>query len=124
MKIIIETVPHDEQRYPTVGDWFWLDNILHIVVSDLGNFEMEAAVAVHELIEVLLCRHRGISQSEVDNFDEEYEARRPEGDISEPGDSPTAPYHKEHCFATGVERLLISELDIPWQQYDNKINSL
>lgn len=124
MKIIIETVPHDEQRYPTVGDWFWQDDILHIVVSDLGNFEMEAAVAVHELIEVLLCRHRGIAQSEVDRFDEQYEAQRPEGDISEPGDDRAAPYHKEHCFATGVERLLISELDISWQVYDDAINSL
>ena len=125
MRIIIETISNKDQRYPTVGDWYYdPDGTLHIKVSEMGHHEMEAAVAVHELVEVLLCRHRGIAQSEVDRFDEEFEAKRQEGDVSEPGDDRNAPYHKEHCFATGIERLLISELDIAWKAYDDTVNSL
>jgi len=125
VKIIIETIPHHDQRYETCGDWYWApDGTLHIKISELDHYEMEAAVAVHELVEVLLCRHRGIAQSEVDSFDQEYESERSVEDTSEPGDSPLAPYHKEHCFATGIERLLISELDISWKAYDDAINSL
>ena len=43
---------------------------------------------------------------------------------AEPGDSPDAPYHKEHVFATKIERLLAKEFDVDWREYEAAINSL
>lgn len=125
MKIIIETIPHEAQRYPTVGDWFFEydppgTEILRIRVSNLSDWRREALIAVHELVEVLICKHRGISQQSVDEFDKAFEARVPD----EPGDEPSAPYVNEHCFATGVERLLAAELGVKWKEYEAELNRL
>jgi hypothetical protein len=125
MKIIIETIPHSEQRYPTVGDWTFIneDNI-SIRISNMNNWKYEFLVAFHELIEVMLCKDRNIDQKVVDNFDIEYEANRMENDFSEPGDSPSAPYNKEHAFATKMERKMAKELNVDWREYDAKVSSL
>jgi hypothetical protein len=119
MNITIKTVPHSEQRYPTCGDWFWENGTLHIRVSELSDWRFEALIAVHELWESFLCKHRKITQDEVDKFDKQFEARRQ--DESEPGDAPDAPYRREHCSATGVERILASELQVTWDEYEKEV---
>lgn len=85
---------------------------------------MESLVAVHELVEVLLCDANGFFQNTVDDFDMEYEKNRKPGDESEPGDDPKAPYHRQHCIATGVERILAAELGVNWKEYEDCINAL
>src|ERR1700690_4373509 len=113
MKIVIETISHKQQRYPTIGDWFYdADGNLQIKVSSLGNWREEALIGVHELVEVLLCKYQGVSQEVVDTFDIEFEKQRVEGNLDEPGDAPEAPYRRQHCLATAVERLLAAELDV------------
>lgn len=151
MDINIKIIPHSEQRYETVGDW-WFEykdtnpkpytadseinplapSSLEIRVSDLGqgkklhldNFYGSLCVAVHELIEVILCSRRGITQEEVDKFDKEFEENRKENNTDEPGDDPAAPYRKEHFFATSIERLLAAELGLDWKEYEESINNL
>lgn len=125
MKITIETIPHEKQRYPTVGDWEWIDNeSLSIRVSELGDWRYNALVAIHELVEVLKCKHDGVTQESVDKFDIEYEKSRAEDDDSEPGDSPQSPYKEQHCLATGIERILASALGVDWKDYDEVIMAL
>lgn len=125
MRISIRTIPHDTQRYPTVGDWIWDKNgDIIITVSDMKNKKFEFLVAFHELIETMLCKERGIKQEEVDDFDISYEAKRNFGDDSEPGDSLKAPYYNEHQFATCLERLMALELGVNWKEYDEKVSSL
>jgi hypothetical protein len=147
MNINIKIIPHSEQRYETIGDW-WFEykeaekpytnsseinplapTSLEIRVSNLGNtnvrdFYGSLCIAVHELIEVILCSRRGITQEQVDKFDKDFESKRQEGNTNEPGDDPAAPYRKEHFFATSIERLLAAELGIDWKEYEDKINSL
>lgn len=125
MDITLKTIPRERQRYETIGDWR-IDEKggIEILVSDMGNEKYAALVALHELCEVLLCIDRGITDESVTAFDEAYEARRPEGDESEPGDSPAAPYVAEHCAATGIERLMASLLNVKWADYEKAINSL
>ena len=89
----------------------------------LGRRRFEALIALHEAVEALLCEHAGISPAAVDKFDEAYEARRKKGDDSEPGDDPRAPYHKQHVFAEGIERLLATELGVDWPAYDKEVSS-
>ncbi len=129
MKITIETIPHGEQRYPTVGDWQWITPTeLLIRVSEMGNPVYEAAVGIHEAVEALLCQQDGVTQAAVDRFDMAYERDRPPfgipGDDGEPGDDPAAPYHRQHCFATAVERMLIAALGVPWAEYDAAVEAL
>lgn len=125
MKIIIDTVAHKEQRYPTVGDWYYdKDGTLHIKVSKLSDWRLEMLIAVHELVEVLCCKHLGISQEAVDEFDKTYEETRHPDNFDEPGDDPSAPYVKQHCIATGVERILAAELGVSWKLYEEELDEL
>lgn len=125
MKIIIETIPHKSHRYETVGDWYrGATGTLHIKVSQEIGDKYALLVALHELVEVSLCEDRGVTQESVDEFDKAYEATRPDGDDSEPGDHPDAPYRKEHFFAASVERLMAAEMGVDWSKYDESINKL
>ncbi len=125
MNITIRTIPHQDQRYDTTGDWWFLHNgDIEIRVSSVDNWRYEALVAVHELVEILLCKHQGISQERVDAFDMDFEKARPEGDNSEPGDDPMAPYYNEHQSATILERQLAKELGINWREYEERLRNL
>jgi hypothetical protein len=119
MNITIQTIPHDQQRYPTVGDWVWVDdNNLQIRVSHLGDRRYEALVAVHELVEALLCREHGITTEAADAFDKAFE-----GD-GEPGAAADCPYHLEHFHATVIEMTLARSLGVDWDEYDNAVSAL
>jgi len=138
MKIIIDTIPHKEQRYNTVGDWYpdqlttklpdgssVVESILRIRVSQLPAnapagapaWKCEALVAVHELIEAVLCMNDNIIPKQVDDFDRAFTG-------SDPGDDPTAPYKRQHCTATGIERLLASLMGVDWLTYDEVLTKL
>ena len=117
--ITIKTIPHKDQRYDTVGDWQWDGDNLLITISDMGDWRANVAVAIHELVEVALCKQAGISQESVDAFD-----TGPGSDTNDPGDLPDAPYRDQHCFATAVERMLIAAFGMSWKDYDDKVNSL
>jgi hypothetical protein len=124
-KIIIETIPHKDQAYPTVGDWRRdEDGTLRIRVSKMGNDDYEALVALHELVEVILCEKRGVKAQAVDDYDRDFERKRKPGDDREPGDEPDAPYHKEHVFASTVEQMMSNQLGVDWDAYDEAVNSL
>lgn len=125
MNIIIETIPHKLQSYETVGDWRRdADGNLRIFVSREIGDKFALLVAIHELVEVALCEERGITCEQVDAFDHEYETNRKEGDESEPGDHPEAPYRKEHFFATNIERLMAAEMGVDWKVYGETIMKL
>lgn len=121
LKIIIETVPHNIQRYNTCGDWQVRPDGVHIFVSEMpvhGEYG-EFLIAIHEMVEMMICRWNGVTEESVDMFDENYK-----GDYDEPGDDPTAPYNREHSIATGIERILATQLDMVWAEYDREIQEL
>lgn len=124
-RIIIETIPHKAQRYETVGDYYRrFDGDLQFKISKLSKEDYIFLVRMHEQIEQYLTEKRGILEADITMFDMEYEVQRPEGDTSEPGDSPKAPYHKEHLFATFIERQLALELNVDWKDYEEDINRI
>ena len=84
----------------------------------------EHLVAVHELIEKILCTHHGIPDAAIDAFDLAFERDRPEGNTDEPGHDPRAPYHREHQFAEVIERLVAKELGVNWDLYDKVVVGL
>jgi|SRR5215469_5104287 len=134
----IYTVRHDSQRYNTAGDWMVLGDMegaprFAVTVSYLGDWRMEALIAVHELIECLLCHHAGITDAQVTGFDKAWEAARDKlqsetGIVdlapAEPGNDYACPYKHQHAIASAVERLLAAELGVSWEAYEQKVNSL
>lgn len=132
--------PHDKQRYDTVGDWLDLSKApdfhatgkrdrvpWRILVSEMPDQRYEILVAVHEMVEAVLCWHHHISQAAVDHFDTTFEterAARLHSEDAEPGDDPRAPYRDAHRFATIVEMMLARELGVDWAQYDKAVSEL
>lgn len=122
LRINVETVAHDLQRYDTVGDW-WVDTegTWQIRVSEMRCSPFEFLVALHELIEMALCRQKDILEAEVTDFDTHWEAFP---GCSEPGDDMRAPYYHEHQVASGIERMAASELNVNWVEYCRIVDAL
>jgi hypothetical protein len=102
MNVVIEFIPHNQQRYDTLGDWRFVQQgnkkVLLISISKMKDRRSELAVAVHELVESLLCAEANITPEMVDEWDFNY----PKGE--EPGDDIRAPYHVEHVIASRIEK--------------------
>lgn len=125
MNTHVKIIPHKDQRYPTVGDWWWdSKNDLQIRVSQMDDARYEQLVAIHEQIEAELCDAALVDEDAVTQFDKAYEANRQPGDDSEPGDDPRAPYYRQHQIATAIEKLLAVELGVNWQEYEKALNEL
>lgn len=118
-KITIKTIPDSHQRYNTVGDYYTDERGNRIfAVSDMNNWKFEFLVAIHELVESALCQDRGVTDAAIDAFDLSFEEKRLKGEVDgEPGNDPSAPYYKEHQFASKIEKMLADELDVDWEEY-------
>ena len=124
MKIVIKSIPHKEQRYDTVGDyWVDADGTWQFRISKMPK-KYILLVAVHELIEKILCDDREILDEVITQFDMAFERRRKPGNFDEPGDDINAPYFKEHQLATAIEKRLALELNVKWKNYEQYINEL
>ena len=119
MKIHVTTIPHEEQRYATTGDWWWEGETLELRVSALEDWRHSALVALHELVEALLCEAHGVTTEMVDAWD-----MGPGAALPDPADDPRAPYHQEHDAASAIERLLAHELGVNWDAYNDALVAL
>lgn len=124
-EICIKIIPHNEQRYETVGD-YWKDEngIWQIRVSQTKSDAVSLLVALHELVEFILVDWSCISEEEITKFDIEFERKRKRGNNDEPGFDTNAPYKNEHAIATAVELIMCAKMNIPWKDYEKIINSL
>ena len=123
-RIFAMSIPHKGQRYDTVGDYQDVHGVTFFTISEMPDERYEQLVLVHELIEKILCTHRGISDESIDAFDLSFESARLDGNDDEPGHDPDAPYHAEHVFAEKIERLLAEELGVDWDTYDKTVVGL
>jgi hypothetical protein len=145
-RIVLESIPHEKQAYETCGDYFESDDEIRIVVSDLGDPQLEQLIAVHELIEVLLMKAADLPLVASTEYDIQFEKARADGDHyhvkgeeaahffwfngrkytsdAEPGDAPDCPYAPMHNFATSVERLLCAAFGRKWADYEDAVAAL
>lgn len=108
--ITIDFIPEGQMRYDTLGDWLF-DGFgnLHIKVVNTNNIKVDLPIAVHELIEAVLCKINGVTQEQVDEWDLNYDQidvfnmEKPD----EPGEHPGAPYFKEHRIACHIEDSIV-----------------
>jgi len=123
LSVKINTIPHDQHLYTTVGCWFWEklnqdDTSIHIRVSrNLPNDDI-FLVALHELVESYLCSKKNISTSQVNDWD----MKNP--DVEEPGEVAGAPYFQEHKDANDIEKLMCEKLNLNWDEHNKKLENL
>src|SRR5215831_16706599 len=116
-KATIDTIPHRDQRYDTIGDWYQEGARQIIRISSMGSREYEFLVAIHEMVEAELCRKMGISEQTVDAWDLAHE------DEEEPGAMEKCPYREAHMRAEAIERVLASDLGVDWEHYSKTVQA-
>lgn len=128
ININILTIPIEDMRYPTCGDyWYDKQGTLQVRVADMGNEFFEKMIIVHELIEEATTKKNGITEQQIMDFDLYYEKRREQKlvpELSEPGFCSESPYRKEHTFATGVEMGMCALCNVDFLEYDKTVNEL
>ena len=128
LQYILKVIPHSWQDYPTIGNYFYIKGgTIVIFCSDMKNNDYHQLIFAHEMFEVALVIKRKINIKEIDKFDINFEKEREKGlhgKDDEPGDNKSAPYHKEHVFATKLEKLLAKEMDVNWEDYSKTVSNL
>jgi hypothetical protein len=90
-----------------IGDWR-----KDLIISfDTKDQIMNLAILLHEFIEALLCRAKGITSSEVDKWDKKPKSKNKKYQW----------YKKAHRFANLVERKFIEALGRNWKKHQKKI---
>lgn len=107
----VKTIPHRDQRYDTLGDYFTEGGVIQFRVSSLGNANYEFLIFLHEIIEKQLCRESGITEQMIDAWDLAHE------DAEEPGELERCPYREQHLIAEGFERAMAVKLGVDWTHY-------
>ncbi len=115
MIIFIETVKPEDIRNGDVGDWYENEGGVKII-KVLGGIPEDYSflIALHEILEQKYCEKAGIKEEDVTKFDAIYNTG---SGSMEAGDSPKAPYHKQHQMATVIEKLVCNALRINWNTY-------
>ncbi len=103
-RIEMRVIPHSEQRYDTLGDYWIEGDTWQFRVSDMGDWRYNFSVLLHEFVEFAVLSHKGVSEADVLAFDLAVPEDSPYAD--DPGFDPKAPYHWEHVLADTVERLV------------------
>jgi hypothetical protein len=119
LTINIRTIPHEEQRFGCIGDWFFTtgddgDEILEIRTSAIGDWRMEFLVARHELDEAMLCKAAGISTKMVDDDEKNAQPDADPDSFSGYGDDWLQFQHND---ALAAEWVMARLLGIDWKIY-------
>jgi hypothetical protein len=114
--ILMQVIPHKNQRYRTVGDWTEPGPGQRMVsVSDVGNDDSNFLIGVHEEIEHHWCAMNGVTQADVDRWDWAFKGE------GEPGDDPACPYYLGHQIAMKHERELGADFGLDWEAHEAAI---
>ena len=123
MRIVIETIPHSQQRLGAVGDWYFDRNsdTLHIKVSDLGDLRYNFLFARHEMDEAMLCMFRGITTEMVD---EDQLNAQPTDDPDSFSGYPGARVQDSHNDALAAEWVMSRLLGVEWKEYGDAVKKV
>lgn len=124
---IIKSVKLTDQRYETLGDYYLKDGKRIFSITKTGNDLFDDLIFIHEFIEEVLTRNKGINEEQILKYDLEFEDKIRCGEVDEndePGEQIDSPYRQEHMIAEIVERLIANHLNINFKEYDNKLINL
>ncbi len=129
MNIHVLTVPNEEIKHRqgfTGADWWWDEagDLQVRVAAELTDWREAMALAIHEAAEALMCKHLGVTVQQVDDYDARFEREHPDDRTTNVGDILDCPYRTPHNAATAMERTLTTVLEVPWQDYDDRLAAL
>jgi hypothetical protein len=127
IETVIKSINLEDQRYETLGDYYIKDGIRTFAITKTGNDLYDDLIFIHEFIEEVLTRNKGITEEQILAFDLQFEEKVKNGEISEdeePGEQIDSPYKQEHVIAELIERLIINHLNIDFNTYNNKLIKL
>lgn len=127
IKTIIESVSLKSQRFLTLGDYFFKKGVRYFRITKTKNNLFDDAIFIHEFIEEVLTRNKGIKEKDIMKHDLWFEKEVEKGNFSdddEPGEHKDAPYRREHLLAEKIERMILKELNVDWKEYSNYLNKL
>jgi hypothetical protein len=114
-RIILEVIPHEQQRLDALGDWFFTqEGNLTVRVSDLGDWRYNFLVLRHEMDEAILCMHNGITTEMVD---EDQAKLLPTDDPDSYSGFPGARLQNQHNDALAAEWQMSRLLSVNWESY-------
>jgi len=116
-KILIKTIDPGNQRFGECGDWFYdaEGDTLTIFVNRMPDWKSKLKVAIHEFYEAVAFLANDGDQTDVDFFDKKFYQEHDEGQA---GDDSTAPYYREHCGATLIEKEVLNQAGISWADHE------
>jgi hypothetical protein len=128
MDIHCQVVDNEEVKLRagfTGADW-WFDywGNLQVRVAKMDNKEHENTLAIHEIYEAMVCKLKGITVKQVDEFDKSFEEAHPENHGLDSGDYPECPYAFAHSMATAPERVYAALAGICFKEYDDIVGAL
>jgi hypothetical protein len=127
IKTVIKSINLEDQRYETLGDYYIKDGIRTFAITKTGNDLYDDLIFIHEFIEEVLTRNKGITEEQILAFDLQFEEKIKNGEVGEdeePGEQIDSPYRQEHVIAELIERLIINHLNIDFNTYNNKLLKL
>jgi hypothetical protein len=130
LQFVALTLPHKQlPDYPDCGSWkVNADNSpAFIGAADTGDDISNAAILLHEFIEVMMCWIHGVKEESVSKFDKMWFEEQEKGlhtSDDEPGYDPRAPYRDWHLVAERFEREFVVQAGMMWNQHCENINKV
>lgn len=122
MKLSIEFIEQEEQRFYTVGDWTQLeDGTIKIWITKFDDWRSSFMILMHELVEIGITLNAGIKSKDCDDFDAMWEEELKRGlhaDDDEPGWDKRCPYKRGHFWGDNIERFFCFIFKIKWDNYE------
>ena len=124
IKTEIKSVYKEGQRYDTLGDYYFEDGKRIFSITKTGNQLFDDLIFIHEFIEEVLTRNKGITEEEIYEYDLKFEEKVKNGEVDEdvePGEQLDSPYKVQHSIAESVERIMLNHLGISFGEYNETI---
>lgn len=123
--IIVKTIPIEEQRYNTAGDYWETDTEIHFRITKQRDERSDWAILLHEMTEFALTKQHGITEQQITDYDLWWEANNKAGrtNANEPGDEVGCPYRDEHSISLIIERIYCMAAGVNWWEHDEQIIS-
>ena len=115
-EVCMKIIPIEEMRRAGWGDWQLIDGVLQVRAVEMPEIMSSHLILLHEYREAVRCIRDGISEKQVDRWDDEHHSLP---GVDEPGDLPGCPYRPQHHDAMVIEQVACGQDGLDWYAHNN-----
>lgn len=108
----LKTIPHRDQRYDVLGDYWTEGGVIQFRVSSIGAADYEFLIFIEALIEKQLARRMGITEQMIEAWDLAHE------DEPDAAAREDCPYRDAFLIAQGFQRAIATKLGVNWSHFE------